>query len=114
PCPPGLDLVHVAFNNETPVRTTPDAQHAEHAVPLHQGDHTSGTGRRSLLHMGVLHRDRPPRHRLERDAEALDETGNLGHHSTTFSMPVARMFISEIGMRYFHANVWSWSPRRRG
>ena len=47
-------------------------------------------------------------HRLERDAEALDQAGDLrvdGHQNTTFRTPVARMLTSESGMRNFQAKL---------
>src|SRR5438445_2837365 len=92
PLPPGGSLVLVALDVDAPVGAAAGAQHADRAVLLVQGDHAASPHGRRLLLARVLHGDGGLQHRLERDAEAFDETGELGlgHQKATFRIPVTR------------------------
>src|SRR5215207_8895380 len=128
--------VLVGLDVDAPVGAAAAAEHAGRAVLFLEGDDAARPGGRRLLLVGVLHgrrahrgsgderldapgREHRLRHRLERDAEALDEArrlggGPLGHQNATFSTMVARMLTSDRGMRTFQASCWSWSSRNRG
>src|SRR5262249_11152892 len=111
----GRPLLLVPLDVDAPVGTRTRAEHADGAVLFLQRDDTARARRRILAFVRVLHGDRRPRHRLERDAEAGQHALDLAfHQNATFSTPVRRMFPSAIGISHFHAMACSWSSRKRG
>src|SRR6056297_3471932 len=72
----------VALDVDAPVGARPRAQHARSAVALVQGDDATGTDRGCFLLVRVLHRvgtvDDGVLEDPERDAETLEEAGDLG------------------------------------
>src|SRR5207302_10730755 len=89
---PRWPLLLVTLDVDAPVGALAGAQHADRAVLLLEGDDAAGPRRRRLLLVWVLHGDGRLEHRAERDAQALEQAGELGHQNATFSTPVARMF----------------------
>ena len=84
----------VTFDVDAPVGARAGAQHARRAVVLAKRDHATGTDRRRLLDVRVLHRVAHrlldgAQHRAQRDAEPLDETGKLWHRLQTATFRIA-------------------------
>src|SRR5262249_21079165 len=81
-------LLLVALDVDAPVGAGASTQHADGAVLLLQCDDAAGAGRRARALGGILHRDRRLQHRLERDAETADHTGDLAllHQIATFTL----------------------------
>jgi len=80
--------VLVPFDVDAPVGALTGAEHARGAVLLVEGDDAARPRRGLFLLVRVLNRDGPTAHAVglegldhlaERDTEALDETGELGH-----------------------------------
>ena len=99
----------VALDVDAPVGAGADAQHADRAVVLPQGDHAAGPDRRGLLLVRVLHGvgalGDGAHHRAERDAETLDQAGNLGVGIRTppSRSAVRAMLIRAMGISTFQA-----------
>ena len=70
-------LLLVALDVDAPVGALPGAQHADGAVLLLERDDAARARGRVFALVRVLHRDRRLQHRLERDAEAADDAGEL-------------------------------------
>ena len=108
----------VGLDVDAPIRAGPGAEHAGGAVVLAEGDDTPGPNRGAFLGVGVLHGVGAvldgAHERAHGDSETLDETGELRHQTTTFTIAVTAMLARDRGISTFHANRWSWSSRKRG